>query len=275
MTKQWQDELTAFTRAFSGAAIFGIPLAFTAEMWWIGKTLSFTHLMTLFVLGFIMNLGLAHIAGFRAESSFLMALDQAIDAMAVGLVSAIALLFCMNQIGTSDGISSILDTVILLAIVFSLGASVAREVFSSRTNRQGIAEPDEDLSTRQELLADIAATAIGGVFVGLSIAPTDEVTMVASGLTGWHVYLIIGLTLFASYLIVFASGFDGSSPDGPFQHPITETMLAYVISLAVSFAMLMAMNVLTVDDSITQAFRQTVVLALPVSIGGAAGRLVV
>lgn len=278
MSTQWADERTAFTRAFAGAAIFGIPLIFTMEMWWIGKSLSFQHLLLVFALGFIGNLGLAHVAGFREESTLLISLDQAIDAMAVGLVGSGLVLFAMNQLRITDGINQAVDTIILLSIPLSLGASVARQVFSGRT-RQGDDEEDVDsddaLSVWQGLLSDIMATAIGGVFIGISIAPTDEVWTVSTGLTDWHVYMMIGMSLLLSYLIVFASGFDEKSPPGPFHHPISETMLAYVISLVVAFMMLDLLDRVSFDDPLSQLFRETVVLALPVTIGGAAGRLVV
>lgn len=34
--KAWANELDDFLRAFSGAFLFGVPLLFTMEMWWIG-----------------------------------------------------------------------------------------------------------------------------------------------------------------------------------------------------------------------------------------------
>lgn len=273
MTKQWQDELTAFTRAFAGAAVFGIPMVFTMEMWWIGETLTFTHLLVILALGFVANLGLAHVAGFRSDSSFIMSVDQAIDALTVGIVSALVLLIGINQLRITDGIEQGLDTVVLLALPLSLGASVARQVFSGRTGRDG--DADSELSVKQGLIADVGATAIGGVFIGMTIAPTDEVEMIAAGLSWWHVFTLIGLSLILSYVIVFASGFDEPSPDGPFQHPLSETMLSYVISLIVAFLLLLLFKSISMDDPFQEILRQTVVLAVPVSIGGAGGRLVI
>lgn len=273
MTKQWSDELTAFSRAFAGAAIFGIPLVFTMEMWWIGKSLPLTHILIVFALGFAANLGLAHVAGFRDETSLFFSLDQAIDAMAVGVVTSAALLLGMNQLRHTDGFDQVLGMVILLAVPLSLGTSVARQVFSGRTSREG--DEESDLSVGQGVLADIGATAIGGVFIGLSIAPTVEVEMIAAGITSWHLFGLISLSLLLSYLIVFASGFDVASPPGPFQHPFTETILSYVISLVVAFLMLLLFERIVLDDPFNDIVRQTVVLALPVSIGGAGGRLVI
>ena len=277
MTKQWSDEMSAFARAFAGAAVFGIPLVFTMEMWWIGKSLSLLYLLIAFGLGFIANLGLARVAGFRDQHSWIMSIDQAIDALAVGMVSAAVLLLTINQLRTSDGIEQGIGTIILLSIPLSLGASIARQVFSGRTSQGGEDGEDEnkDLTLWQGLASDVGATIIGGVFIGMTIAPTDEVKMIAAGLTRWHLVAVIILSLFLSYLIVFASDFDEKSPPGPFQHPISETMLAYVLSLLVSFGMLMVLERISMSDPLTDIVSQTIVLALPATIGGAGGRLVI
>lgn len=275
MSRDWSEEITDITRAFAGAAIFGIPLVFTMEMWWISKQLSFGYLVALLVVGLITNLGLAHVAGFRDQHSFIMSLDQAIDALAVGMVAAAALLISLNQLRVTDGVAQGASTVIVLAVPLSLGASVSREVFAGRTDRQGEEDDHDSLSIWKELASDVGATAVGGVFIGLSVAVTDEIPMIAAGLTWWHLFAIIGISMLLSYIIVFASGFDKQSPPGPFQHPFTETMLAYVISLAVAFGMLFLFERLTLEDPLQDIVRQTVVLALPATIGGAGGRLVI
>lgn len=273
MTKQWSDELTVFTRAFAGAAVFGIPLIFTMEMWWIGKTLSLWYLLAALLIGFATNLGLSFTAGFRTDHSISMSFDQAIDALAVGLVSAIVLLVSINQLRIADGVEHGVGMVILLAIPLSLGASVARQVFSGRTGRNG--EGTSDLSHVQGILSDLGATVIGGVFIGISIAPTDEVKVIAAGLTAWHLFAIIGLSVLLSWMIVFASGFDEASPEGPFHHPFTETLLCYGVSIIVSLSMLLIFKRVDLSSPISDIVQKTIVLAVPVTIGGAGGRLVV
>lgn len=173
----------------------------------------------------------------------------------------------------SDGLEHGVGLVMLLAIPLSLGASVARQVFSGRTTREG--EGTSDLSHVQGILADLGATVIGGVFIGISIAPTDEVAVISAGLTAWHLFAIIALSVVLSWIIVFASGFDEASPEGPFHHPITETLLCYGVSLIVSLGMLLVFKRVELDSPLSEMLRMTVVLAIPVTIGGAGGRLVV
>lgn len=274
MTKQWMDEVTAFTRAFAGAAIFGIPLVYTMEMWWIGKSQPVTHLLVVVLLALATNFGLAHVVGFRKDSSPLMSLDQAVDALAVGVVLAILLLLGMNQLRPTDGLEQGVGTVILLSLPLSLGASTAREVFAGRTS-------DNDAATNhhypwwQRMLSHIGATAIGGVFIGFSIAPTDEGAMIAAGITLWHLLLIIGMSLILTHLIVFASGFARQKSNGPLQHALSETALSYAVSLIIALLLLAVLQRIQPGDPMQEIVRQMIVLALPVSIGGAAGRLVI
>jgi putative integral membrane protein (TIGR02587 family) len=245
------------------------------EMWWIGKSLSLTYLSLIFVMGFIANFALDFIAGFRDEHSVRMAFDEAVDSMAVGIALGAVLLLGMNQLRHTDGPEQGVGMVILLSLPLSVGASVAREVFNGRTSRMDDDQDPDTLTMWQGLIADFGATIIGGVFVGLSIAPTDEIEMIAAGLRWWHLYILMGLSLLLSYIIVFASGFDEASPPGVFQHPLSETMLSYVISLAVALLLLVVFERVSLEDPFYEILRQTVVLAVPVAIGGAGGRLVI
>ncbi len=103
--------------------------------------------------------------------------------------------------------------------------------------------------------------------------------MLAAGLSLANLLALIALALLAGYLIVFASGFDPSHHDvhqgGWFQRPFSETILALVVSLIASFAMLLGFGQLSLDDPLLAIVTKVLVLAVPASIGGAAGRVVV
>lgn len=269
----WADERDAFIRAFAGAYIFGIPLLFTMEMWWIGKHADVWKLFVFLLLALLANFGLAYAAGFKRKTGFLAHIDQAVDAMAVGIVGGAVVLLILNQIHPGLPIGAVIGKVTLQAIPLSIGASVANQVFKG--SRNGSDDDDTSLSAWQGFFSDVGATAIGGIFIGASIAPTDEVPMIAAALDYGHLIALIAFSLLVSYGIVFASGFDSQRAEGPFQHPFTETMLAYVVSLAISFLTLYLFNQVMLDDPLLDIAEQVIVLGLPTTVGGAAGRLVV
>jgi putative integral membrane protein (TIGR02587 family) len=127
------------------------------------------------------------------------------------------------------------------------------------------------------LRADLAATLIGALFLAFSIAPTDEVEVLAAALDDIHLVALIALSLLLSYIIVFASGYSRGpgTQSGPFQSPLTETVLAYVVSLLVALASLYLFDRIEPGDPANHTFAMVIVLGFPATVGGAAGRLVV
>jgi putative integral membrane protein (TIGR02587 family) len=273
----WKKELTSFARAFAGAFIFGVPLLFTMEMWWIGEYIDYHKLMLFLAAALVANLGLVHVAGFKREHTLGSTVNQAFDAVAVGLVSAAVVLTILNQIRPEDPLESILGRIALQAVPLSIGASVANQVFGTHgeRSRNGGENGDPPLNPAQALASDVGATAVGGIFVGFSVAPTEEIPMLAAALSYWHLLALVGFSLLISFVIVFASDFDEPAPDGPFQRPFTETMLAYLVSLVVAFGLLYLFDQVTLGEPAMSIVEQTLVLAVPTTIGGAAGRLVV
>ncbi|HEV2128934.1 MAG TPA: TIGR02587 family membrane protein [Thermomicrobiales bacterium] len=272
----WGQEARSFARAFAGAYIFAVPLLFTMEMWWIGQYATRWKLLAFLLVALLANFGLTYVAGFKRESSLFATIGQTLDAVAVGIVAATVMLLVLNRIGPNQPIDSTIGMILVQAVPLSIGASVANEVFGGRRDngRQGHADPP-DLPSWQELASDVGATAIGGVFVGFSIAPTEEVPMLAAGLEYPHLLALIGFTLLLSYGIVFASGFDRSRAQGLFQSPITETALAYVASLVVAFIALYLLDQIDIGQPLLSIVEQVLVLGVPTTVGGAAGRLVV
>jgi putative integral membrane protein (TIGR02587 family) len=273
----WKDELDAFLRAFAGAYIFGIPLLFTMEMWWIGEYASGAQLLAFVGVALIANLGLTYAAGFKLESTFGTTIDETVDAVAVGIIGATIMLATLNQIRPGDPLDSVLAKIVIQAVPLSIGASVANQVFGARgdeKDRQGESN-GKTLAPWQAFFSDVGATIIGGIFIGASIAPTDEIPMIAAALDYWHLIAVVVFSLLVSYGIVFASGFDGELDEGLFQHPFTETMLAYLVSLSVSFGALYLFGQVTFDEPLLSIAEQVLVLGVPTTVGGAAGRLVI
>jgi putative integral membrane protein (TIGR02587 family) len=125
---------------------------------------------------------------------------------------------------------------------------------------------------------DLDATLIGTVLIAFSIAPTEEVPLIASSLPSLWLLLIMAASLGLSYAIVFASGFADRSERlqrGLLFSPITETLAAYLVALLISVTMLVLFQQLNQTDPWQEWLGNTLVLGLPASIGGAAGRILI
>jgi putative integral membrane protein (TIGR02587 family) len=276
----WYEELRGLIRALSGAYLFGMPLLYTMEMWWLGEVSRPGHLLLTLMIALLANFGLVAAAGFKHESetTWFSRVEQTLEAVAVGTVAAVVVLLTLNQIKVDQSPQAILGMIVLQALPLSIGASLANILFDREMGREG-----DELGSRHPtfwhaLLNDVSATAIGATFIAATVAPTEEVPMLAARMDYPHLLALIGLTLVTGYIVVFASGFDASAQrdrEHLFQHPATETALSYLVALIVSFCALLLTQQVGQDTPPGYVLTQTLVLGLPAMIGGAAGRIAV
>ena len=277
----WRDEIDSILRAASGGFIFATPLLYTMEMWWIGTTAELWKLLLFLGIAALITFGLARSrsGGFKEETSRFSSLEQALDGVAIGLVGAVVVLTVLNRIELGDPLESVLGKVTVQAVPLCIGAAVANAIFGphGERSREGEELSGGEQNARQAFLADFGATMIGSIFLAFSIAPTDEVPMLAAELDYAHQLALIALSLALTYIIVFASGFGTGQHEqrGPFQSPLTETVLAYLLSLLVALVALVLLDRVEWGDPLGEIVAMVLVLGLPATVGGAAGRLVV
>jgi putative integral membrane protein (TIGR02587 family) len=281
----WEKEFDDLARGLSGAFIFGMPLLFTMEMWWIGTFTEPWKLFLILGLGFGVNVMLAYFAGFRDENTFFDNLAQAAEAMALGAVASTIVLLTLNQLQLGDPLDATLGKIIVQTMPLSIGASAAKALFGrggggggeSGGGEGGEGEKKPESSPWRVALYDLGKTVGGALFIGFSVAPTEEIPKLATELDYWHELGLVALTLILTYLIVFESGFSkqhGGDQEvkGPFHRPITETSFAYIVSLLVALVALYLFSQVKFGDPLASVLSETLVLGLPAAIGGAAGR---
>lgn len=286
----WEKEFDDLAHAVSGAFLFGMPLLFTMEMWWIGVFTDLWKLLLFIGLALSVNFMLAHFAGFKQENTLGDNINQAFEAVAVGALASTVVLAVLNRIEWGDPLDSILGKIIVQTLPLSIGASLANAVFrkggqQGDQGEQGSENGGQDgeqskkRSPLRATMVDIGTTIGGAIFISFSVAPTEEIAMLAAELNYWHLLAVMGLSLALTYIIVFESDFSSQeeeSEGSPFQHPLTETVLAYIVALLIALAVLFLFDQLELGTSpITDIISKTLVLGLPAAIGGAAGRILV
>jgi putative integral membrane protein (TIGR02587 family) len=278
-----QSELTVLVRAASGGLLFGVPLLYTMEVWWTGSHTNPRQMLIVLALLCVPVLALNKTTGFRISRDVRTrdAVADTVVALAVGVIVTAVVLVLLQEITPDTPLRSALGKVVYEAVPFCLGVGVARHFLHG-----GRADPDADddadpgeqpPAPLHPTLSDLGATTLGAAFISLSIAPTDEVPLIASAMTPTWLLALVGMTLLTSYAIVFAADFHGQdqrhTQDGPFQRPITETVVSYLVSLVVAGLLLWLFQrgVRPSADLLTRV----VVLGFPAAVGGAAGRLAV
>ena len=125
----------------------------------------------------------------------------------------------------------------------------------------------------------MGATLVGAVVIAFSIAPTDEVPLLASAISPRWLIALVAVSLVVSYAIVFEAGFTAQQERhqhrGLFQAPVSETVVSYLLSLLASYLMLWFFDRIAPEEPWFATLTHVVVLGFPAAVGGAAGRLAV
>jgi putative integral membrane protein (TIGR02587 family) len=287
LQQSWKTEVKDLIRGISGGFLFGIPLMYTMEVWWIGSYTEPLLMLGVIAVTFLVIILLNQTDGFRKNSSnsFMQIVMDSVEALAIGLISAAFMLFLLQEVTGETPLDESLGKIIFEAVPFSLGVALARTLISGG-NEEESDEEQPQLSGRerkkqryQATLADIGATAIGALFIAFNIAPTDEIPTLAAVATAPWLLAIIAASLIISYGIVFVADFTTQQKrlqqEGLFQNPLVETVVSYLISLALAAFMLWFFHRLSVVDPWQSWLRYTILLGLPATIGGAAGRIAV
>jgi len=277
----WSDELRDQVRGLSGGLLFGIALLYTMEVWWVGSHTSPRQMAGLLAMTFAIVVVLNRVAGFRSEedhTTFDAVLD-AVDAVAMGLLVSLLVLAVVREVGPGVPPGEILGKVVYHGITASIGVALAGQFFRGSAD---VPDEEDGAKAQGELLGtvvDLGATAIGVTFVASAIAPTDEIPMLTAVTPASWLLIIVAFSLAVSYCVVFVSGFANEEQrhlqQGVLQHPVTETVVAYLVSLLICAMLLVVYQGVDLAEPWRLWLPEVIVLGLPGSIGGAAGRLAV
>lgn len=288
--------------AVTGGAILGMPLLYTMEMWLHGMLLGPYHQLALLLGVLIVNLLFSIVSGFRHEYGVGSALLESVTAVGIGMLFSTAILWLVGEIAPSDAWSVITGKVLLETTAVSIGVSVAdahvrgkRRDGSEDGDSRGDGDPgkgegssDEEgksettppraqLERRQlrQDVQDLISTLTGAVVYSINIGPTEEVMRIAGRLTPLQLCAIVLASVGLCHVILYASGIKDHAVhiNSLVQSPPAETVITYAASLAVALGLLWVLGEPESVGSLDNLVASTVVLGLPASVGGAAGRI--
>jgi putative integral membrane protein (TIGR02587 family) len=288
--KIWLQELDDLVRGMSGGFLFGIPLLYTMEVWWIGSSIEEPRMLIALVATYGVIFLLHRTAGFRhtQEIRWHDALIDSVEALAIGIICATCVLILLREVRLETPLNEVLGKIIFESVPFTLGVALTNQFFHGEgENNQSNASPNQQKGQQKgqnrtsinATFADVGATLIGALVIAFNIAPTDEVPMLATAITGPWLLSIVAVSLIISYAIVFQANFANQKKrqqqQGIFQRPISETVMSYLVSLLAAMLMLWFFDRLNGSDPWSTWLSYTLVLGLPATIGGAAGRLAI
>ncbi|GAA6615725.1 TIGR02587 family membrane protein [Scytonema sp. NUACC26] len=284
--KIWITEINDIIRGACGGFLFGIPLLYTMEVWWIGSRANPPIVMLAIALLFVVVFLLNRTEGFKKHKRncpLYQSITDTVEAMAIGIFCSSFVLILLQEITLELPLKEALGKIIFEGVPFTLGVALANHFLgdtrNSNTQEQTNRKNDGNSEGLSATLADIGATLIGATVIAFNIAPTDEVPMLAAAVSPPWLLVIMASSLVISYGIVFEAGFSNQQKrrqqKGIFQRPLSETVMSYLVSLLAATFMLWFFQQLTFNDPWTIWLEHTLLLGLPATIGGAAGRLAV
>ena len=257
----FKTELRHLMHELGGAFLFGMPFLYTMEIWWRGNTAGPPRMLAALALTFIALVVLERAATTRSGKSvpWPRVLIEATEALATGLVAAAVGLFIIGFLELDSGLHAIIGRLCMEGLPFSLGVGLADFLLGEKENGHDkssegrSAKQNENTDMRARVIIRSGATALGATVIALTLAPTEEIPIIANRLGYPHVLGIVAASLVISYIIVFASNFVATEARrehlGGFNAPLVETTISYMISLVMAGGMLWLYQQISLTDS--------------------------
>lgn len=260
--------LTSLGRAFGAALIFSLPLMMTMEMWELGVVMNRWRLVLLIASSFPMLMFLSHFCGFEPTWDWREDARDVSIAYGIGIATSVVILFLIGGLTIDMPLSEIAGKVALQTVPAALGALLGRSQLGQSARDD---EPDDAYA------GELAVMASGAMFLGLTVAPTDEIVMIAQRMGPLHQLLLVPFALLVMHGFVYAAEFRGGTaltPDTPWWSAFLRfTVVGYVLALAVSIYVLWIFGRFE-GASFAAMLDMSVVLSFPAAVGASAARLI-
>jgi len=264
-------------RGFAGALIFALPMFMTMEMWELGFYMDRWRLFVLLLLNLPLLILLADRVGFEETASWRDATRDAAIAFAIGILSSAAVLSAVGVVKFGQPVYEIAGKIALQAVPASIGALLGRSQLNGDDHDDDGDGRDPVQDSPSDYTGEIFLMALGALFLGLNVAPTEEMILLSFKMTPWHVLVVIAISLVVMHGFVYAVSFKGGheiGDDVPQWHILVRfTLPGYLIALLVSAFCLWTFERFS-GASVISMLPTIIVLGLPCSIGAAAARLI-
>lgn len=264
MAPDLRESTRDYVRAAGGGLILGLPLLYTMEVWSHGAALPAWKILLLLAVAFAIVIGYNAIAGFRRERTVVELLADSVSALGIGVIIALVALLVLGRIDSTTSLRDAAGQVALEAIPVSFGASLAGAQLGGQ--RSG--------DTKVGPLPRLFIAAGGALFFALNVAPTEEPMMLGIEATPLTLLTAVALSLLVTFGLVYYAEFGGRTRSGKgiLEHPWSETVAAYAISLAVALLLLWSFG-RTDGAGLTAIIGMTIVLGVVAAVGAAVARL--
>ena len=276
--------LQEYARGIAGGLLFSLPLLYTMEVWWAGHNAHPWRVFCYVLATFALLLGYNHYAGLRRDASFVEVAIDSVEEMGLGLLVAAVMLWLLGRVTFEMQPQEIVGKIVVEAMTVAIGVSVGTaqlggdadegvgdDTQAVENGRQAGGQPKEEVRFGDQLVIAFC----GAVLFAANVAPTEEIVMIASGISSWKLLGLAMVSLTLGAVILYYSEFMGARELVPTHGTIGiffGSIATYAVALVSSAAILWFFGRFDGVALIT-CIAQTIVLALAATLGASAGRL--
>ena len=265
-----------YSRGVLGGIIFSMPLLLTAEVWQAGFNAGPERLLAGLAGTFGLLLAYNAVAGIRDEHEAVEVLVESVEELGLGMVVSFLVLAMLARIQLDMPTAEIVGKVVVAALTVAIGVSIGTAQLGGDTPRRNDQATEDGGPARRHDDVSIAVLSLcGAVVLAANVAPTEEILLLGSAMTPTLLLVVVAASLSLAAVTLFFSEFHGS------RHLAAARALGTVLhACVVSYAMALMSSALILwffgrfeGVAVEVIVGQTVVLALPATLGAAAGRL--
>ena len=272
-TRPVSETLKRYGRAVAGGLLFAVASIYTMEIWWLGFTTSTHVILVTFVVTLVVLTAYAHYAGFHNEKNLKANVAEALEAITLGFALTLLLLKLTGQLPPETSLTEIVGRVVTTGIFTSIGVAVGTTQLGQGSDEKEGDAKGEEQEEKGSLGHEITFSILGAILVGSSVAPTEEIVMIAVQSPQWAVLATLVFTFVLSLGIVAYVGFKGSGDSTIFAGgSLGDACVTYSVALLVAAALLWSSGRFD-GFGFGATLHCSVYLALPCALGSSAGRL--
>lgn len=256
------------------------------EVWWNGFIAPPEYLLCCIGTTYLLLLGYNKYAGMKEGSSFFEICWDSVEEIGLAFIVSFLFLLLISRIDFGMSLSEIAGKVIVVAMIVAIGISVGtaqlgdgngKDSNSDGKGKQSKSGPSSEGSAKKDssIKKRIILTICGSVLIASSVAPTEEILLIAVSSNSIQLLLMVLVSLLITGIILYFSDFKGAAKTKPGNIPMFVELAAnYIIALFVAFAFLWFFGRVQ-DIGLNIVVAQIIVLGIPGTIGASAGRLLI
>ncbi|MFC6732978.1 MULTISPECIES: DUF2391 family protein [unclassified Haladaptatus] len=258
-------------RGVVGALIVSVELLFTTEMWVQGSHLPTAWLLVYAVVGLAVVIAIRESIGSRKGDETPLTVATVVtdftELLLQSFLTAYAVLLLFGIIELSDPPVLIARLGLFFVVPLGFGAALADEL---------LYEAETEPSPDRPFYRHLGVFAVGALFVGLTLAPTDEMALMAAHANWTRLALVLVLSLVVAYLVLYELEFRGQrtrSFEKTLADQVGHAFVSYTVGVVVAVALLAAFGQFRAAP-LAVWVQLAIVLGFPATIGASGARVV-